>query len=256
MNSKRTTYYSFHENNRLLPLPFTFYNMALTTNPFHPTTNELLPGYRDAYLRGDLSATNTELVDAYLRANPTKGTEAFHRFHTLQTTGHTVRPVGWLDKQLHLLRTEPQRFRRRASSLLLVGVLLSGAVFAANNSAKPSKKLVASMVPSAAPALVAEASSLAPESVAASATINGRILNEDGQPLVGATVLDKRTHHGSSTDAQGYYSLAVPRGQRVQLQFGYGGYQDTDLQTQGQSLGDVTLVPRIDLPKKHWWKLF
>ncbi|RZJ89153.1 MAG: hypothetical protein EOO60_10325, partial [Hymenobacter sp.] len=104
--------------------------MALTTNPFHPTTNELLPGYRDAYLRGDLSTTNTELVDSYLKANPIKGHEAFQRFHTLQTTGHSVRPVGWLDKQLYLLRTEPQRFRRRAGSLVLVGALLSGAVFA------------------------------------------------------------------------------------------------------------------------------
>ncbi|RZK29729.1 MAG: carboxypeptidase-like regulatory domain-containing protein [Hymenobacter sp.] len=106
------------------------------------------------------------------------------------------------------------------------------------------------------PAVIAETSALAPESATALATISGRILDENGQPLVGATVLDKRTHRGTSTDAQGHYSFAVPRSQRVQLQFGYGGYQDTDLQTQGQNLGDVALLPRTDLPKKHWWRLF
>lgn len=228
--------------------------MALTTNPFHPTTNELLPGYRDAYLRGDLSATNTELVDAYLKANPAKGKAAFHRFHTLQTTGHSVRPVGWLNQQLHLLRTEPQRFRRRAGSLVLVGALLSGAVFAASGPALSSRHQFAAVVPGAA--AVAEAGTLAPEAATALATISGRILNEQGEPLVGATVLDKGTHRGSSTDAQGRYSFTVPRSQRVQLQFGYGGYQDADLQTQGQSLGDVTLHPRTNLSKKHWWQLF
>lgn len=229
--------------------------MALTANPFHPATGELLPGYRDAYLRGDLSTTNTELVDAYFKANPTEGTEAFQRFHALQTKGHHVRPVGWLNQQLHLLRTEPQRFRRRAGSLVLVGALLSGAVFASNGRLPVASSPVIATVPAVTSATV-EAASLAPESVAAVATISGRILDEKGQPLVGATVLDKRTHHGVSTDAQGRYTFAVPRQQRVQLQFGYGGYQDTDLLTQGQSVGDVTLRPRTDLSRKHWWQVF
>lgn len=229
--------------------------MALTANPFHPVTGELLPSYRDAYLRGDLSAKNTELVDDYLKTNRLQGSEAFQRFHTMQTTGHSVRPVGWLDKQLNLLRTEPQRFRRRAGSLVLVGALISGAVFAASGPVASSKDIITSTPVDAA--AVAEASELvAPESVAALTTISGRILNEKGQPLVGATVLDKRTHHGVSTDAQGRYSFAVPRSQRVQLQFGYGGYQDADLIAQGKSLGDVTLAPRTDLPKKRWWQLF
>ncbi|NML66638.1 carboxypeptidase-like regulatory domain-containing protein [Hymenobacter sp. RP-2-7] len=229
--------------------------MALTANPFHPATGELLPSYRDAYLRGDLSAKNTELVDAYLKANPSKGSEAYYRFHTLQTTGHSVRPVGWLDKQLNLLRTEPRRFRHRAGSLVLVGALISGAVFAASGPVASSKDSFTSTPVTAT--TVAEAGELlAPESVAALTTISGRILNEKGQPLVGATVLDKRTHRGVSTDAQGRYSFAVPRSQHVQLQFGYGGYQDADLLTKGQSLGDVALHPRTDLPKKRWWQLF
>lgn len=228
--------------------------MALTTNPFHRTTGELLPSYRDAYLRGDLSATNTELVDAYLKANAAKGGEAFQRFHTLQTTGHRVRPVGWLGTQLDLLRTEPQRFRRRAGSLVLAGALLSGGVFAASGPAATPR--AALTMPRLAAVTMPEADLLAPEAIKAVTTINGRIFDEKGQPLVGATVLDKGTHRGVSTDMQGRYSFTVPRSQRVQLQFGYGGYQDAELQTQGQSLGDVTLLPRTDLPKKRWWHLF
>lgn len=225
--------------------------MALTAKPFHPVTGDLLPSYRDAYLRGDLSGTNNDLVDSYLKANPAKGTETFHRFHTLQTAGHQVRPVGWLNQQLHLLRTEPARFRRRAGSLVLVGALISGAVFAASGPVSSSKSPFTTE-----PALSAtiESAELAPEAITALTTISGRILNENGQPLVGATVLDKRSHRGVSTDAQGHYAFTVPRNQRLQLQFGYGGYQDAEVLTQGKSLGDVTLQPRADFKKKHWWQ--
>ncbi|RZK50345.1 MAG: hypothetical protein EOO59_15965, partial [Hymenobacter sp.] len=41
---------------------------------------------------------------------------------------------------------------------------------------------------------------------------SGRIIDEAGQPLVGATVLLKGTGRGASTDANGDYSLPVPLG--------------------------------------------
>jgi hypothetical protein len=233
--------------------------MAITTNPFHPVTGELLPGYRDAYLRGDLSGKNTDLVDAYLKANPTKGGEAFQRFHSLQATGHQVRPVGWLNQQLHLIRTEPARFRQRAGSLLAVGVLVSGAVFASSSSMeRPSRINVAS--PAVATASLAsaplaeEATASALESASLS-TVKGRILDENGHPLIGATILDKVSGRGVSTDANGKYTLAVPAHRAAQLQFGYGGYTEEVVQVMGRSEQNVTLLPRTDQPKKrHWWQ--
>ena len=228
--------------------------MAITTNPFHPTTGELLPGYRDAYLRGDLSGTNTELVDAYLKANPSKGGEAFQRFHTLQAKGHDVRPVGWLQQQFHQIRTEPARFRQRAGSLLAVGILVSGAVFAANNSAvRPNMGEAAGMEAVAASAPAAdEASALESASLT---TVNGQILDENGHPLIGATILDKISGRGVSTDAQGKYTLAVPAHKATQLQFGYGGYAEEMVQVTGRGVQNVTLLPRTDKPKKHhWWQ--
>lgn len=225
--------------------------MALTAHPFHPVTQELLPGYRDAYLRGDLSGKNTELVDAYLKANPAKGGEAFHRFHELKERGHSVRPVGWLQHQFHLIRTEPARFRQRAGSLVLVAALLSGAAFAGTN--LPGTATPVSTITAEAPV----AASVAAMKMT---TVTGRILNENGKPLVGATVLDKVNGRGVSTDADGNYSLAVPANRVSNLQVGYGGYSEEELQLQvkGYSVQNVTLLPRTDQPakahKKHWWQ--
>jgi len=230
--------------------------MAITTNPFHPVTGELLPSHRDAYLRGDLSSRNTELVDAYLQANPSKGGEAFQRFHSLQATGHAVRPVGWLNQQFHLIKTEPARFRQRAGALLAVGVLVSGAVFAANNSVGPaSRDLAGSPDAVVASAPLADDNSAEALEMAALSTVKGRILNENGRPLIGATVLDKASGRGVSTNAQGDYTLTVPAHRAAQLQFGYGGYAEELVQVTGRSVQNVTLRPRTDLPKKrHWWQ--
>lgn len=229
--------------------------MALTTYPFHPTTGELLPGYRDAYLRGDLSGTNTALVDAYLKANPEKGGETFQRFHALQATGHDVRPVGWLQNQLHLIRTEPARFRQRAGSLLLVGVLVSGAVFASTSSKEnPGSSMAVVTAAPAASAPLAEEAAAAELASLNLTTVKGRILDENGRPLIGATILDKHNGRGVSTDAQGNYTLKVPAHQAAQLQFGYGGYTEELVQVNGKSVQNVTLLPRTDLKKKrHWW---
>jgi hypothetical protein len=226
------------------------FSMALTAHPFHPTTQELLPGYRDAYLRGDLSGKNTELVDAYLKANPGKGGEAFQRFHTLKAKGHDVRPVGWLQNQFDLIRTEPARFRRRAGSIVMVAALLSGAAFANNNlhstttASLPSSAVVAAAGESIAEATVATRMT----------TVTGRILDENGHPLIGATVLDKVHGRGVSTDGQGNYSLTVPANQTSKLQVGYGGYGEEELQVQvkGYSVQNVTLVPKAK--KHHWWQ--
>lgn len=235
--------------------------MALTAHPFHPVTQELLPGYRDAYLRGDLSGKNTDLVDAYLKANPAKGGEAFQRFHALKAKGHDVRPVGWLQHQFDLIRTEPARFRQRAGAIVLVAALLSGAAFAGTNlHTNPSTKLT-TVVPVAGEDVLTVAN--AAEAAAASAkmtTVTGRILDENGRPLIGATVLDKAHGRGVSTDAQGNYTLTVPANQESKLQVGYAGYSEEDLQVQvkGYSIQNVTLVPRADkvvkAKKHHWWQ--
>jgi hypothetical protein len=233
--------------------------MALTAHPFHPVTQELLPGYRDAYLRGDLSGKNTDLVDAYLKANPDKGGEAFQRFHMLKAKGHDVRPVGWLQHQFDLIRTEPARFRKRAGSIVMVAALLSGAAFASNNLHSTASATLPTGMTVAAVGEDATAAAKVAEAAAASAkmtTVTGRILDENGRPLIGATVLDKAHGRGVSTDAQGNYTLKVPANQTSSLQVGYGGYSEEELQVQvkGYSVQNVTLVPQAKAKKRHWWQ--
>lgn len=71
----------------------------------------------------------------------------------------------------------------------------------------------------------------------------GRILDENGRPLVGATVLLRGSTKGTSTDASGGYSLEVPTGANT-FMVGYGGYEDeTVTSSDGQPL-NVTLLPK------------
>jgi len=71
---------------------------------------------------------------------------------------------------------------------------------------------------------------------------SGRIIDEAGQPLVGATVLLQGTTRGTSTDANGDYALPVPLGTNTFV-FAYTGYQEEVAQARdGQPL-TVTLLP-------------
>ncbi|MCA8831632.1 carboxypeptidase-like regulatory domain-containing protein [Hymenobacter pini] len=223
--------------------------MKLSAYPFHATTGELLPAYRDAYLRGDLSSENTELVDGFLKENRDKGDEVLRRFYELNQKGHSVRPVGWVQRQFDLMRTEPERFRRRAASLLIGGALLSGAVLANTNLPTASDNTPT----------VTDAVEMPAEAGAATAlrivTVKGRILDENGRPLIGATVLQKGTSRGVSTDAEGNYTLRLPVNQKATLQYGYAGYTEEELLVRSGSTTNVTLLPKagsLKVAKKRW----
>lgn len=225
--------------------------MKLSTTPFHPQTGELRPAYRDAYLRGDLSSENTALVDAYLQANQHLADDTLRRFYELKNNGHQVRPVGWVQQQFDLVRTEPERFRRRAATLVVGTALLGSAVFAGTN--LPTANTPADNLP----ALTADATTTeaGADKAGRMVAVRGRILDENGRPLVGATVLHKGTRSGVSTDAAGRYTLRVPAGQANTLQYAYGGYKEEEMRILGGRTEDVTLLPRESAPaksKKRW----
>ncbi|SFQ27964.1 carboxypeptidase-like regulatory domain-containing protein [Hymenobacter arizonensis] len=209
--------------------------MSLTAYPFDTTTGELLPVYRDAYLRGDLSREHTALVDAHLKKHASLGNETWQRFHDMQLTGENVQAVGWMQRQINLVRTSPQRVRRQAASLVAVAALIGGAVFA-----------------NTAPATKADTADTAAETTVEAAgmmrmtTVRGKILDENGRPLIGATVLDKVNSRGVTTDAEGNYAMLVPVDQAVILAYGYGGYTGEDIKVNGKQVENVTLVPNYE----------
>ncbi|MBC6700147.1 carboxypeptidase-like regulatory domain-containing protein [Hymenobacter puniceus] len=212
--------------------------MKLSASPFDSVTGGLLPVYRDAYLRGDLSRQNTTAVDAYLKRNRHLADDTLRRFYDMKGEGEQVRPVGWVHRQLELIRTEPKRFRQRAAALVGSAVLIAGASMAATN--LPTEE----SLPTEATGAVTEAPVEASVASLRMVTVQGRILDENGRPLVGATVLDKATGRGVGTDASGAYSLKLPASSAGKLQFGYGGYADEEIALNGRYVQNVTLVPR------------
>jgi hypothetical protein len=230
--------------------------MKLTATPFDPQTGELLPVYRDAYLRGDLARASAQAVEAYLHRDAGQAHSTVTRWHQLQADEAAAAP-SWVQQQLKFIREQPQRFRRRALSLVTVSALLAGVSMAATN--RPSNVLPVTKlaVASAMPA-VASLEVAAPSAAAAAARtvlVHGRILNEKGLPLAGATVLRKGTAHGTSTDAQGNYTLRVPADGQATLQYGYGGYTEQEVAAnQVVASSTVTLQPRA--PKRRHWLFF
>ena len=54
-------------------------------------------------------------------------------------------------------------------------------------------------------------------------TVTGKVTDQSGEPLIGATVLVTGTTNGASTNATGDYSIQVPEG--ASLTFQYIGYE-------------------------------
>ncbi|WP_245233014.1 SusC/RagA family TonB-linked outer membrane protein [Maribacter forsetii] len=71
-------------------------------------------------------------------------------------------------------------------------------------------------------------------------TITGTVLDDTGQPLPGANVVEKGTTNGTQTDFDGNYSLNVSDG--ATLVFSYIGFKSTEIAVNGQSTVNATLA--------------
>ena len=64
-------------------------------------------------------------------------------------------------------------------------------------------------------------------------TVTGTISDERGQPLPGASVVEKGTTNGVSTDFDGNYTIEISSGEAV-LEFSYLGYLAQEVPVDGQ----------------------
>ncbi len=71
-------------------------------------------------------------------------------------------------------------------------------------------------------------------------SVSGIVKDESGQPLPGVTVLIKGTTLGTSTDANGAFSISVPNNQAV-LQFSFIGYKQQEITVGTQTTINVVL---------------
>ena len=120
---------------------------------------------------------------------------------------------------------------------------------AATAVAKQPAAAAASPAAAEAPAPAAAPVAPAAPAVAATQILHGRVSDENGQPLAGATVLLRGAGRGTSTDAEGNYSLEVPDGTSTIL-FGYGGYVDEEAEIKGGKSLDVVLAPNPSSGKR------
>lgn len=70
-------------------------------------------------------------------------------------------------------------------------------------------------------------------------TVSGTVTGNDGEPLIGATVLIQGTSEGTVTDFNGAYSLTAPSD--ATLEFSYTGYEAQQIPVNGRSTIDVAL---------------
>ena len=82
---------------------------------------------------------------------------------------------------------------------------------------------------------------------AAPVTVSGTVYDgENGDPLIGVTVLLKGTNQGTITDLDGKYSITVDDGDAGVLVFSYTGYEAQEITVANQSVIDVTLNINIE----------
>ena len=75
-------------------------------------------------------------------------------------------------------------------------------------------------------------------------TVTGKVTDENGNPLPGATVLEKGTANGVVTGADGQYTLNVSDENAV-LSFSFVGYMGEEIPLQGRARLDVSMVPDL-----------
>ncbi len=75
-------------------------------------------------------------------------------------------------------------------------------------------------------------------------TITGKVTDETGEPLPGATVIEKGTANGTVTDMNGEFSLTVS-GKDAVLVFSFVGYQSEEMALGEQTRINMLLVPDI-----------
>lgn len=73
----------------------------------------------------------------------------------------------------------------------------------------------------------------------AKVTVTGNVADVTGEPLIGATVIEKGTTNGTITDIDGSYSLSVE--EDATLVFSYVGYRDQEIEVGGQSVINAAL---------------
>ena len=70
-------------------------------------------------------------------------------------------------------------------------------------------------------------------------SVSGTVVDDTGEPLLGATVMQKGTQHGVATDLDGNFTISVPA--KAVLVVSYIGYDNKEVPVNGRTHLDITL---------------
>jgi iron complex outermembrane receptor protein len=76
-------------------------------------------------------------------------------------------------------------------------------------------------------------------------SVKGKVLDEFGEGIIGANIIEKGTTNGTITDLDGNYSLSISNSQGTILQFSFIGYNTKEETVNGRNTIDVTLDPSV-----------
>jgi len=81
-------------------------------------------------------------------------------------------------------------------------------------------------------------------------TVRGRVVDESGLPMIGATIVVEGTQQtgliGTTADLDGNFSIRLPEGRSL-LSISFTGYRTEMVNTEGQDLVQVVLLPSMDV---------
>ena len=121
-----------------------------------------------------------------------------------------------ISRSIPIVEPETNRNLWRAGLALLPGLLATPALMSQNN------------IPKAAVTVFNESKpSLKTSEEKQLVSINGRVMDDEGEPLMGVNILIIGMNKGSVTDYRGKFSLELPKDlEKVRLQYSYLGFED------------------------------
>lgn len=82
-------------------------------------------------------------------------------------------------------------------------------------------------------------------SFAQSGNVKGKILDDLGEPIIGANVVEKGTTNGTVTNLDGDYSISIPNPDRAVLQISYIGYNSMEEPVNGRSTVNISMQSSV-----------
>ncbi len=82
---------------------------------------------------------------------------------------------------------------------------------------------------------------------AAADIVKGTVIDASGEPLIGATVIEKGTTNGTATDIDGFFQLNVNDAKKAVLVISYVGYATQEVPIKGLKEVNVTLQEESSL---------